>query len=284
MEVIQRNSAGTICNITKSPDFTDNIGSEHHYGRTFWLQGIPVLDSCGSRVFTVRMYVQLLSGDNIKIDGSVPEASNQGETRTHAMLVNSNYSRFQIAFQAPNGREWEIDPDGVPSETLATLSPGTNPSLARTSDGRHRESLVASDGFLWQVDEDGSRQRSGNGLGVAAGTSPAIAVGATDRWRIAFQGGDHHLWTVDSVDGQHDTGLVMKPGNSPAIAALSDGTYVTVYAGADTLLRYVTTNDVPHLVGNGLGLAQNTAPATAANPSGGWKIAFQGGDKDGGFS
>jgi hypothetical protein len=93
-----RNSSGEVCNITKTPDRTDTVRNEHHFGIPYALRHIPVLASCGSRVFSVRIFVQLISGDNVKIDGSVPYdkdasipgPSTVGETRTQAMVVNSN--------------------------------------------------------------------------------------------------------------------------------------------------------------------------------------------------
>jgi hypothetical protein len=94
-----------ICNITATPTFTDIVTAQvyfvHHFGRTFRAKGVPVLSSCGSRVFTVRIYVQLIAGDNIKIDGSVPyyappdqpqpcvpNTGPCGDTRTFAMAVS----------------------------------------------------------------------------------------------------------------------------------------------------------------------------------------------------
>jgi hypothetical protein len=69
LEVIQHDASGLICNITATPTFTDIVSAHpnvHHFGRTFRAKGVPVLSSCGSRVFTVRIYVQLIAGDNIK--------------------------------------------------------------------------------------------------------------------------------------------------------------------------------------------------------------------------
>src|SRR5262249_8585888 len=107
LEVIQHDASGLICNITATPTFTDIVTSQvyfvHHFGRTFRAKGVPVLSSCGSRVFTVRIYVQLIAGDNIKIDGSVtywapptdphqPCAPNLvcGDTRTFAIAVSGH--------------------------------------------------------------------------------------------------------------------------------------------------------------------------------------------------
>jgi hypothetical protein len=101
LEVIQQNASGGICNITQTPTFTDIVSQQvHHFGRTFRAKGVPVLSSCGSRVFTVRIYVQLTAGANIKIDGSVnywaPPDQHQpcvfnlpcGDTRTFAIAVS----------------------------------------------------------------------------------------------------------------------------------------------------------------------------------------------------
>jgi PASTA domain/FG-GAP-like repeat len=98
MEVIQRNPFGGLCAITKTADRTDTISaSVHHYGIPYTLDDVPVQPICGSRVFSARIFVQVISGDNVKIDGTVPYDHDgglplptfTGETRTHVMLVNS---------------------------------------------------------------------------------------------------------------------------------------------------------------------------------------------------
>ena len=114
MDVIQRNAFGGICNITQTNTFTTTFADEHHFGISYSLYGVPVLTWCGSRVFSVRISVSILSGNDVKIDGSVPYdhdgscttgtppvgqpcsttgtvplPSSTGDTRTHAMIVNA---------------------------------------------------------------------------------------------------------------------------------------------------------------------------------------------------
>jgi hypothetical protein len=94
MDVIQRNASGGICHITSTDISTDTISqSVHHYGIPYSLVDVPVLTSCGSRVFSARIFVHLLSGDDVKIDGSIPytnkDGTSFGGTRTEVMAVNS---------------------------------------------------------------------------------------------------------------------------------------------------------------------------------------------------
>jgi PASTA domain len=91
LEAVQLNAAGQVCNITRSAPRTEVVGIiPHHYNIARQLSA-PVLPTCGSRRFMVRVYMQLVDGNPVKIDGSVPDAVAPVASTT-ALAYNSVYA------------------------------------------------------------------------------------------------------------------------------------------------------------------------------------------------
>ncbi|UWE08371.1 hypothetical protein [Actinacidiphila bryophytorum] len=71
LEVVQLTAAGAPCNVTRSTNAASSFSKEtHHFTIPYQLDDVPVLTSCGSRDFTVRIFMHLDSGNPVKIDGT----------------------------------------------------------------------------------------------------------------------------------------------------------------------------------------------------------------------
>jgi hypothetical protein len=101
LELNQLDSSGNVCRTAQSPDqisFADNTA--HHYEIYHLLQDVPVYPECGSRTFQLRLYVKYLSGNPVKIDGSVTGGGNS--TFTHAYAYTSATSPTGSSYEVPN--------------------------------------------------------------------------------------------------------------------------------------------------------------------------------------
>ena len=121
-------------------------------------------------------------------------------------------------------------------------------------------------------------------LQLAPGTSPSITVRPVTYYRhpaqypVAFQAADGNLVYVDGTGTVVDTGLGMRAGTSPAIAALdSGGREVAILFQANTgdMWIYEPGGTV---ASTGLGMKAKTSPAIASLPNGSWTGAFQAND------
>jgi beta-lactam-binding protein with PASTA domain len=91
LEAMQLDAAGRPCNLTKSADQTDFVHYiPHHYSIAYQLSDIPILTTCGSRQFIVRVYLRWTWGNPVKIDGSRPNGT-APQAQTNAFIVNSAY-------------------------------------------------------------------------------------------------------------------------------------------------------------------------------------------------
>jgi len=128
----------------------------------------------------------------------------------------------------------------------------------------------ASDGLLWAVNPDGSNYQIGNGLGVQSGTNLAMAPLTTGGFQAAWNGGGGQLWTIGPVTGQQNTGYMMPPGFTPAIAPLDTGGSEILYQNASDGLLYALNpgTGADSRIGNGLGMVKckGTAPMPDAAP------------------
>ncbi|MHA6759553.1 hypothetical protein [Streptacidiphilus sp. PAMC 29251] len=92
LEAVQLDAAGSTCNVTATSDLTSTISaSVHHYSIPYALGSVPVLSSCGSRNFIIRISMHLAAGNRLKIDGYRPDWTGtppQPEAETYAMAVN----------------------------------------------------------------------------------------------------------------------------------------------------------------------------------------------------
>jgi len=93
LEAVQVDRHGLACNVTQSPDRTDVIGNiPHHYNIAYTPMVVPVLSTCGgSREFIVRVFIRMVSGNPVKIDGSccAPETP---QAQTYASITNRSYT------------------------------------------------------------------------------------------------------------------------------------------------------------------------------------------------
>jgi PASTA domain-containing protein len=90
LEVAQLDAHGQDCNVTASAWRTDVIGILPHNGNIpYNLTDVPVQPTCGSRNFYVRVYVQWVSGNPVKIVGFDPDGQ---VSMTNAFAVNSHYA------------------------------------------------------------------------------------------------------------------------------------------------------------------------------------------------
>ena len=95
LEVVQLDAAGQPCTVTKSGDLTSFIGNvPHHYSIQYQLPNVPILSTCGSRQFYVRIYLQWVSGNAIKIDGFRNET--EPYSYTNAFIVASFYASSTV--------------------------------------------------------------------------------------------------------------------------------------------------------------------------------------------
>ncbi len=90
LEAVQLDAAGQLCNVTRSSNRTDVIDViPHHYNIAYSLPSVPVLAVCGgSRKFLVRVYMEWVSGNVVKVDGSAPDPL----AMTNAFMINSYYA------------------------------------------------------------------------------------------------------------------------------------------------------------------------------------------------
>lgn len=108
-QVTQLNALGNTCNSTQTDAQTDVIDKyQHHYNIAYSLPNVPVLTSCGSTNFRVRVIVQWVSGNSIKIDGSRTDPL----AYTNAVAVNSSYSSPVSVFAGTPFGTADFDGDG----------------------------------------------------------------------------------------------------------------------------------------------------------------------------
>ncbi|PZG03011.1 hypothetical protein [Micromonospora deserti] len=69
-EMIQLDTTAHTCRATRTATSHRTIRDDaHHYVANFALSGIPIDPACGTRTFIMRIFVQHVSGNPIKIDG-----------------------------------------------------------------------------------------------------------------------------------------------------------------------------------------------------------------------
>jgi hypothetical protein len=102
----------------------------------------------------------------------------------------ATFAGFEITFTAPDSRQWNINPNGAPVETLSALAPNTSPAIAGLTDGGYEESFVASDDTLWIANSvTGGQQLSRAAAPTAshrtpARPSPPSPAAAGTSWRV----------------------------------------------------------------------------------------------------
>ena len=168
---------------------------------------------------------------------------------------------FEIAFTAPDSREWHINPDGTPVETPSALAPNTSPTITGLPNGTFDESFVASDGTLWVANSATGGQQfkpCGAPYLIQSGTSPSItstpdgtnwhliATQLTDS-KLVFQAGSD-LLSQGICTSDVSTS---SEGSTPDIVALANGGYAETWV-APTGWSGSTPGTVPGWLGTDL--------------------------------
>jgi hypothetical protein len=123
-----------VYNVTLSPEQRSTVGNNaHHYMIYHSLSGVPVYPECGSRQFKLRISVKYVSGDPVKIDGSlfthayafksfsgvappVPNLIDQKEADARNSVTASGYAVSTVSYSlnpAPAGTVISQDPSTV---------------------------------------------------------------------------------------------------------------------------------------------------------------------------
>lgn len=153
--------------------------------------------------------------------------------------------------------------------TLGSIAPGTSPSVAKLSDGR---SIVAWADPTNHVDWYNGSLYTEIQFATWPGTSPAVAMNDIGQWQIAATAADSRLWEITDF-GNSVIETPSAVNGSPAITALSDGSFLMGYQASSGFL-WVGTQRAPI----NTSVAPDTSPSITANSNGGWEAAFQGSD------
>jgi PASTA domain-containing protein len=96
LEAIQLTANGQDCTFTASSWRTDRVDEiPHHANIAYSLPNVPVLAVCGSRNFYVRVNMQWVGGNPVKIDGSASDevhVPHVFQSMTNAFIVASAYA------------------------------------------------------------------------------------------------------------------------------------------------------------------------------------------------
>jgi hypothetical protein len=135
LDVIQLDAQGNTCRETHTGAQTDVITiRQHHYNIVYSLPNVPVVDTCGSTKFRVRVSMRWVSGNVVKIDGIRTDPL----THTNAVAVNSAYTypalskptlsggKMTLKWTDQSSKEdafavFRISPDGTTLSELADL-------------------------------------------------------------------------------------------------------------------------------------------------------------------
>ena len=199
----------------------------------------------------------------------------------------------EFAFQANTGMLWYTPlPNSEGVDTENPVVDGSSPVIAALSNNSFEIAYNTPGGVGLYGVGTGSLTMF-TGMSAEGTTSPAIAAeSAGAGWEVAWDGQNgadqpSYLWTFASSQypggSGTNTGVEMEPGTSPSIAALSTGGYVIAFEDTSGELAFYdtaaggspgatadTANDLSY------GVQSGTSPAVAANPDGGWQIAFVG--------
>jgi hypothetical protein len=168
---------------------------------------------------------------------------------------------------------------------LLAVAPSAQAAL---SAGLPTVAWVSPSGDLLEVSNTGVPMTV-PGLIPAAGTSPATTPWAAGGRAVAVHAAFTNTlqFVTPSAVAPIDTGAVMAPGASPAVAGLPNlqngGGAEAVFAGSDGFLREANLapgTTVAFAGGGPLGVAPGTDPAVAADTSNGFEVAFHANGED----
>jgi hypothetical protein len=182
---------------------------------------------------------------------------------------------FEVAYQASDGNLATYGPaNGSATADLGlAMMPGSSPAIALLPVG-FEEAYQAADS---STDVTGASWRGGAFGPVQGAISPAIVPlpGGSGNGGLVVAGKvQDDLATNNFVTfRQTNTGQGIKPGISPAMAAMPGGTFeVAFQASNGHMWTYSPVHGVHPL---GLGMMAGTSPAIAAQAGGSYVVAFQ---------
>jgi hypothetical protein len=216
LELVQLDAAGRFCHVNPSPAQTSFIGNvPHHFNIEYQLPDVPILTTCGSRNFKVRILMRWVSGNPVKIDGARPDP----QAETDAIIVNSYFGTStspvpQLLGLDQNGAQNALSTArlivGTVSSVLDPAAPGTvvgqNPAVGTVLPEHSRVDLTVSLGAATVPDVMYGKQ--------------AIAIG-----RIV--GAGLRVGRIFTADACVDPGTVQSQGLAPGSVVLP-GTAVDI--------------------------------------------------------
>jgi len=225
---------------------------------------------------TTRDWVEITPLDSV-----APNAS--AEVVAEAVTVNGQTSLPN--FTAIQFRNVTIDQVSLSSANAnkTSLVNGNDQDLAYPAD-------LTGNGFTdfyagWVGSSVGAALVSGNDLYtysspglentgdlIMGSTNPAIALLSNGSYEIAYQSSSGYLTLDNSNSGVLNTGLPMKPGTSPAIAASGSSYQVAYQSSSGSMWTYSPSTGA---VNQSQGMLAGTSPSIAALASGGYEMAFQ---------
>jgi len=187
-----------------------------------------------------------------------------GTSPAIALLSNGTY---EIAYQSTSN-DLTLFNSGTLTLTNLPMKPGTSPAIAAQAGDTYQVAYQSSSGSMWTYTPSSGGVNQSQGM--LAGTSPAITALSGGGYEEAFQANTGNLILYGS-GGDNNTGLGMKSGTSPSIAAAGGGFEAAFQANTGVLWTF-GTNGTADL---GLGMASGTSPAIAGLTTGGYEMAFQ---------
>jgi len=187
-----------------------------------------------------------------------------GTSPAIALLSNGTY---EIAYQSTSN-DLTLFNSGTLTLTNLPMKSGTSPAIAAQAGDTYQVAYQSSSGSMWTYTPSSGGVNQSQGM--LAGTSPAITALSGGGYEEAFQANTGNLILYGS-GGDNNTGLGMKSGTSPSIAAAGGGFEAAFQANTGVLWTF-GTNGTADL---GLGMASGTSPAIAGLTTGGYEMAFQ---------
>jgi hypothetical protein len=209
-------------------------------------------------------------GSNTLYTYSSPGLNNSGDNMqldTSPAIAELSNGTYEIAYQSSSGYLTLFN-SGSLTNTGLPMKSGTSPAIAAQAGGGYQVAYQSSSGSMWTYTPTSGGVNQSQGM--LAGTSPSITALSGGGYEMAFQANTGNLILYGS-GGNLNTGLGMKSGTSPSIAAAGGGFESAFQANTGVLWTF-GTNGTADL---GLGMASGTSPAIAGLTTGGYEMAFQ---------
>jgi hypothetical protein len=192
--------------------------------------------------------------------GTIKDTGLPMQPATNPAIAALPNNTWAIAYQANTTELSTYSSTTSHSNTHAGLAPTTSPTIAGLADGSYELAAQTNTHHLLTAHVSGTSQSMNpTTLGMDPNTTPTIATqqNLTD-WAIAFTANTDDLATYNNHGSTSDTHAGLAPTTSPAILALTDGSYELA---AQTNTNHLLT---AHVSGTG----QTTNPTTLGmNPN-----------------